>query len=201
MGRIDRRLKSTAFHEAGHAVAVFQMNIPIRKVTIVPEGDALGYVLRSGVSFPKKVRQTLESSSRGTIRYCFPHEFARAQYLAERHAMYCLAGIEAQRQFDPKSVRHYHWRQDRESALQGLYYIVGDDEVPLYWRLLRQRTMNLLTLPGAWAAIRTLAKELIRRKTLSGNEAVAAIRRGFDKDFERRVARRTGVVRAGSGTQ
>jgi ATP-dependent Zn protease len=36
---------ATAFHEAGHAVAAFFLDIPIPTVTIVPDKDYLGLTL------------------------------------------------------------------------------------------------------------------------------------------------------------
>lgn len=41
-----KKLEATAYHEAGHAVVCHLLGIGVRKVSIVPDGDTLGYVLR-----------------------------------------------------------------------------------------------------------------------------------------------------------
>ena len=183
-------LKATAFHEAGHAVAAWLVKIPIRKVTIVPKGDAAGYVLRRGVAFPKRVREILESGSRGTIRYIYAREYAWGQFIAERHAVYCLAGVEAQRRFNARSVRLYQYEGDRQSALDGLERIDGTDDLRLYWGLMQERARRLINEPSAWAAVKAIAAELMRRKTLSGDEARRVMIAATQAYFERRAANR-----------
>ncbi len=165
----ERNLAATAYHEAGHAAAAWLLGIKLRKVTITPEGDALGYVARCGIAFPKRVREALESG--GSER-----EKAWAQYIAERHAIYCIAGIEAQKRFNPHSVRHYHAKADREAALEGLVRLAASNTILLYWRILKIRANNLLKNRGTWKAVKALADELMKRKTLSGDEAFEIMR-------------------------
>jgi ATP-dependent Zn protease len=40
-----KRLRETAYHEAGHAVAAFRLRVAFRYVDIIPEGDQLGAVV------------------------------------------------------------------------------------------------------------------------------------------------------------
>jgi len=157
---------ATAYHEAGHAVAAWLLHIRIRKVTIVPEGDALGYVLRRSVVFRKGVLETLECGA-ATDR-----EQAWAQFCAERHAIYCFAGMEAQKRFNPRSVRIHHWKSDHDAAMKGLYFLTPRDSIRLYDRIMRIRTKYLLDRPDARVAVKALAEALVERRTLSGQEAL-----------------------------
>jgi hypothetical protein len=168
------QLAATAYHEAGHAAAAWLLNIRLRKVTIVPEGDALGYVLRRGIAFPKRVRETLEC---GAIS---DRDKAWAQFIAERHAVICLAGNEAQKRFNPRSVRRAHSQSDCDSALNGLLYMEGPDTMHLYWRILTIRAKCLLNRPGIWDAVKALAEALMQQKTMSGDDSLKIMRRSSD---------------------
>lgn len=159
------QLEAVAYHEAGHAVAAWLLHIPIRKVTIVPEGDALGYVLRRGVAFPKRVREALECGGWSD------RDEAWAQFIAERHAMYCIAGMEAQKRFNPRSVRIHHWESDHDAAMDGLYRLCPTEALRLYWKIMRIRTKCLLDRRDARDAVKAVAEALMERKTLSGEEA------------------------------
>jgi hypothetical protein len=164
------QLEAVAYHEAGHAVAAWLLNIPLRKVTIVPEGDALGYVLRCGVAFPKRVREAFEFGGMSD------RDEAWAYYIAERHAVYCIAGNEAQNRFNPRSVRNCHSKSDRKSALAGLCRLADSKAIPLYWRILKMRAEKLFDNPSNWKAVKALAETLMERKTLSGDEALEIVR-------------------------
>ena len=43
------KLRATAFHEAGHAVMAFDLNVPVSKVSIEPEDGSLGHILHGNV--------------------------------------------------------------------------------------------------------------------------------------------------------
>jgi hypothetical protein len=89
----------------------------------------------------------------------------------EEDVMVSLAGGVAQRCFRPSSVRSYHSRSDRESAIDLLMYIVGDErELKAYFRLLMVRTENFVRLPFRWMQIEAIAKALMEKKTLSPGE-------------------------------
>lgn len=42
--KTSKKLVSTAYHEAGHAAAHIILEIPFKKVTIIPEENSLGHV-------------------------------------------------------------------------------------------------------------------------------------------------------------
>jgi ATP-dependent Zn protease len=146
---------ATAYHEAGHAVAALCLHLPIKHVTIVPENDTHGHI---------QIRPPFRRSDNP--------EFDRSDRLRlklETYAIFCLAGLEAQRKFRPSSARSYHWHQDYVHVLDYLDSFAEDnDEVQVWLRLLRIRARNLIATH--WALVEALAAALMERKRLSGDE-------------------------------
>jgi hypothetical protein len=173
------RLKATAYHEAGHAVVAWKLGIAFKKVTIVREGDAAGHVKYRAKAVPFRIRAALEF---GTLT---DRQQAWAQWWAERHAVHCLAGMVAQRKFSPRSVRNYHDEGDRESALTGLERLVPEEDLLLYWRIMRNRARRLID--RYWEAVEALAQELLKRMTLTGDEAVKIIQLSFEERIRMRM--------------
>jgi hypothetical protein len=154
------QLKSTAYHEAGHAVAAWWLNIGLRRkgVTIVP--DRAEGILGSSTS-----RQTIgrgiewATSDKNRIR-------------VERRVQMMLAGEVAQRRFAPGSVRHYHAESDRIKAIDALSYFAADQrELEAWLKLLYIRTENMFANPNIWRATEVLATALMQRQTIGGKEA------------------------------
>ncbi len=85
--RRTKALEATAYHEAGHAVAAYKVGMKVKRLTIVPSGDALGSHQHHAY-FPG-VNLEYDSSP-------------RAQRRAENFALVCFAGPAAQRRFNPK---------------------------------------------------------------------------------------------------
>jgi hypothetical protein len=95
MRTLKYQLAATAHHEAGHAVANWKLGFKIRRVTIVPRDGPLGTTTTKGPA--------LRASEYGKLtgrRIGYYHDMIVSQ----------LAGEEAQRRFDPRSIRRHHYR-------------------------------------------------------------------------------------------
>jgi hypothetical protein len=165
MGRIDQ-LSSTAYHEAGHAVAALRLGVGIgrRGVSIVP-----------GEGFLGKVHVLMALGGRPDV------EITGAMRLkAESQVIVSLAGTAAQRRFRASSVRSYHGRSDIQGAFKLLSFFTfsrDDQELKAYFRLLQIRAEVMVATPLWWTQIDAVAGELLTRKHLSVSE-VKTIARG-----------------------
>jgi len=159
MKKATRAEKSTAYHEAGHAVARYYLFHPIRKVTICPDknDDSAGHCEGKGRSYLDGI--DVEISPRKQSRM-----FDNIKIL--------LAGREAQRRFNKRSKRsvlncqaHSDWRKAVDLAIR-LTTSTRGTELLLEW--LRHETESFVQL--RWSDIEAVAAELLDRKTLTGEE-------------------------------
>jgi len=166
---------STAYHEAGHAVAAWRLNIPLRRkgVTIIPD-RARG---ADGSIFHRQVVSKdieYDRSNRNVLK-------------AERLAQLSLAGEIAQRRYSPRGMRSYHSESDQEKAIDTLSYFAADArELEAWLKLLHIRTENMFSNPDVWRAVVRLVGELTRRGTICGREATEIIRLAFRTSESRR---------------
>src|SRR5262245_41796279 len=63
--RTANQLKATAYHEAAHALAAFQFDIRVKRVTIIPDADSLGHCLSQ---MPKSFNPELDLSATNKLR-------------------------------------------------------------------------------------------------------------------------------------
>ena len=161
--------KAIAYHEAGHAFADWHFKFKVKKATIVPKGDALGYV---------KSKSRLHFRS---LEYGNPSG-ARIGRLHER-VVSLLAGHAAQRRFSARSVRSYHASSDRQAVADLLSRLHSEWELPHVIRYLDAKAKYLIENPCHWQVIQHLAKALLKHKTMTGEQVEAAIREGFKNDF------------------
>jgi Peptidase family M41 len=175
--------KATAYHEAGHAFADWRFHYKIKKMTIVPKGDAAGYVAsKTGLH----IRSLEYSNPTG----------ARIGRLHER-IVSILAGHAAQRRYRPSSVRSYHARSDRQQVFELLFRIHSVKEIPHVWRYLEVAARNLIENPMHWRVIQHLAESLLKHQTMTGEQVGAAIREGYNRDFQSRISARAKPKRRG----
>jgi hypothetical protein len=157
-----------AYHEAGHAVIASRFGLLRKKgASIVPENSSSGRV------HPRAGRGVDGYTSSG-----------QAQLLAERHVMMCMAGIEAQRRHNPRSVRPRHFASDRDQAIDWLGTICefNSDQFAAYWKLLQIRTRDMVH--AHWWRIEAVAARLLVSKTLTGDQ----IREVIQEAVQRRLA-------------
>ena len=130
--------RSTAVHEAGHAVMAYLLGRPFTSISVVPDGDALGQVSHAlpGAWFRPDVEVT-----------------ARVRNRIEDHVMISLAGAEAEsawyaRQPDAPPGWEEHVSDgadhDMRAALDLADYVCGGSvpEVEAYVEWLRHRVLN-----------------------------------------------------------
>jgi hypothetical protein len=114
----EQRLWATAYHEAGHVVAAIAHGKGIRRqgATIIPD-------LKRGAAGTVYMLKHIPGDPSVAGAYRGDRQTGRMQLRIEEDVIVSLAGGVAQRKFRPSSVRSYHWRSDREAAIDLLMYI------------------------------------------------------------------------------
>lgn len=87
------------------------------------------------------------------------------------------AGYIAQKRFNPRSVRSWQASSDNIKACQLALYVTDPVGVELLLRWLYHQAENLVKL--RWVEIRAVAKALLERKTLTGDELREVIDRAL----------------------
>src|SRR5947209_3102570 len=101
--RARKRLEVTAYHEAGHAVAAFNVGRSFRHVTIEPGDESLGHLLHDRFSRSFKPDIAMSKRTEATI---------------EDHVLIGMAGMAAERRFVGRSRRNWRGgRQDMDNAI------------------------------------------------------------------------------------
>lgn len=155
-----RALESLAYHEAGHAVMAWLMQIPIRSASISTSVETGGRTRHSDV---------LEG-----IHFELPNagdkDDMKVRLHAEKLVKVCEAGPLAQRKYYETAFRRYHGDEDRRRAHHVLSRIVGSErELSAYWTLLTVQAEQLLE--SNWERVRVLAEALLEKETLPGRKA------------------------------
>jgi hypothetical protein len=145
-----------AYHEAGHLVAARDQGVTIHRVSIEPAEDSAGRVHHA----PIMGRFNLEDDVSPQVRI-----------RGERLIRICLAGPIAQRQFNPRSWRHYAEADYEKAADMILRLATPGEHAETYIRLLMIEARQIVDY--YWDMIGALATELIKRREMSGR-AVAA---------------------------
>lgn len=164
----NRKNLATAYHEAGHAFADWHFGFKVKRATIVPKDGYAGYVV-------SKSRLHFRS-----LAYTNPSG-ARIGRLHER-IVSLLAGCAAQRRYRPSSIRSWHGSSDRKGVVDLVFGLHAENEAPHVFRYLTLKAENLVK--RYWFVIEHLAGELFKRKTMTGDEVIAAIRAGYKKDYQ-----------------
>ncbi len=165
-----KALQSTAYHEAGHAVAAWHVHVPTKDLSIIPDDSSLGRHF-SGPYFTG-VNPEFDDSP-------------RCQRRLENKALVCLAGPAAQRRFNPHGYRHYHGKSDYRQAVDLLSYIAPEpEELGAYIGLIKIRARNFVGRPDMWAAIEAVAAALLDRGEIPGKEIKPIILQACQKALD-----------------
>jgi ATP-dependent Zn protease len=152
---------NVAYHEAGHTVAAFCLDLSIgrRGATVVPskETGALG-----SAHVPPRLAQRPDCATSG-----------RTKLRLERLAVVALAGDVAERKHNPRRRRGDH--RDRENATGLLDYISGSQAV-LEARLNLAYAEAQALLDCRWELVEAVAQALLEKKHLTRREAEEIIR-------------------------
>lgn len=153
---VDPKLRKTAYHEAGHAVAAHELGVKIRQISIIPD-DSYGRVLTNFLDSNSDV----DTSDKNRIQM-------------EKNVMIYFAGFIAEKLYDENSNITYS-KYDFHLAEEHLdSFVSSNEELQKYIDYLWVRTINLFT-PMVWAKTSFLVRELLMRKRLSGKETKDAI--------------------------
>ena len=145
-----------AYHEAGHFVAAYvgKSSPAIRRLSIVPKGDTLGHVL----PFPTP-----------SFR---PDIDPQLQRVVDTIVIY-LAGSAAEKRFAGR-FDHGGSEEDYCSAVSlGMHVVTADRELELFVNWLDERAAEVIDVH--WWAVTGVAEELLRRKKMTGKEALEVI--------------------------
>ena len=159
MKNATTRLDATAYHEAGHTIALWRLETRVAScVTIEPDEDSWGVMFDP-------------NTMRGIVGLDIGDVPPRVQRRAENLMVIFLAGQAAQRRHNPRTVRLHHSGSDREKVCAILSFLCAPSSeiFPAYYRLMDLRARALVQSQVNWRAIGILARELLQRRTLSGN--------------------------------
>lgn len=154
-------LERTAYHEAGHAVAYRVLGLGVKWVTI--ERDLL-------------------SKTAGRVMPLIGFETGE---VAENHAVACLAGAIAVREWDPERLDwRYGAEDDFRRADEQIDAAVGGDTKDISSYALRRASISMRVREQAerlvndhWSEIQALASALLVERTIQGDQLARIIRR------------------------
>lgn len=167
----SKRLQCIAHHEAGHAVAAWSVGMKPRSISIVSDDVSEGMFLH---------RPFFRSLPAGW-EFSLP---PRAQRKLEDRTLVALAGGAAQRRFDPGGFQWSDCKGDHDQVTQMIMHLTDGDlgeEFSAYWKLIEIRASNFVARPDNWRVIRSVARALVKRRTLAGPELIRVIEGRFEE--------------------
>jgi len=153
-----RSTQNVAYHEAGHAVAHLVMNVPMRRASIIPKENTLGFV--SVQKSPRWLTHLFEFGN--------PWENNRAtRYILAAIICY-MAGKIAEKKFTGRN-NNLGSKSDMEMTYRLAETICFDnDEIRALLKWLSLHTEKLIS--KHWESVDVLAKKLLDEKSLSAKE-------------------------------
>jgi hypothetical protein len=171
--RVTRELRSTAYHEAGHAVAIWFYGRKFKKASIIPneKEGTLGHVL--GI-VPKWLDpKILEMGG------AYGADERRHRYYAEQRMIELFAGAAAESRY----LRHHvstGWEHDLRVAHDYASCFCGSSRTTsAFLEYTRCAAADLVR--SHWWVVAIVARELIRHRELSYDNVQEAIRRGAER--------------------
>jgi len=165
-------LEMRAYHEAGHALVALAEGFRVKRVTISRRGR-LGGACESGLALPSRAsRRSLRRIVGATAAVALAGSAAQAREALARGSRsrapasppLFSAGSEDDEQIATRFARRLH---------------AGAAARRAYLRRVRAHVELVLAEPAAWAAVRRLARALLRARTLTGAEASRTARRAI----------------------
>jgi hypothetical protein len=165
-GRSEKRLEATAYHEAGHAIAAWWLQLPFKRVTITPNADAgsLGHLLHDRA--PKWFNPEIKAGDRQRLR-------------AERHIITGFAGQIAEGKYRGRRPRYGMDSDNSQAVNMATYFCISTDttEALLHFCFLSSRDL----IAKWWWAVEAVALALLDRTTLSCEEVKEVIHSESDR--------------------
>lgn len=147
--------RSTAIHEAGHAVIARHLGIGFRYVTVQPSEDALGHMIRFP-SFTGENSPEWDSSP-------------QVQRKLENLTRAALAGFIAEKRVRPKAPR-WVGQIDFNHAVEMLSYLASGNVLDTYLKLMRLQTEAMLANRLTWKWVEAVADALLCDEKLTGKQ-------------------------------
>jgi hypothetical protein len=168
----EKRLWATACHESGHALAFYILGLGIRRVSIVPGADFLGYAEHLS-------RLDLEFLARRPIL----GDRLTSAKIARWHdkVVGLFAGGEAERLLAAKGFRPGDLESDLEKVSEIIAKLHLENERPLVSKWLRLRAKNMVSDPTHRNMIIDGAKLLMKRREVTREEIILEFRGSFDR--------------------
>ncbi|MDP8951052.1 MAG: hypothetical protein M3N18_02245 [Actinomycetota bacterium] len=160
--------EGTAYHEAGHMVAAWELGLYVTGATIVPDPE-MGYLGRMEVPFEDRVRYAMFVDEEG---YMFAHLVGLFAGMAagERHA-----GVEA-RELDAALG---FFDGDYRAAAGHILSLAGDDEEEQKATEDHAQKYAQRLIHRRWERVETVAAALMERKTLDEGECRQVLEDAF----------------------
>ena len=141
-------LRSTAYHEAGHAVMAFLTRRPFIKVTIIPDEDGS----TGSVRYSEKYLTDLDLMT-------FDPWSCRTRSKIEKEVMVSYAGQIAEEEFAGK-LEHLVYQDDVDIAKLVQKMVGTEEEAQAYQNWLYLRSKNVICHKHNWPLVEALAEEL-----------------------------------------
>jgi ATP-dependent Zn protease len=155
------KMKATAYHEAGHAVASWRLGEKFKYVTVAPDADSIGHVRRE--RWPKWFHPDFDSSDRIRLR-------------VERHIVISFAGQLVEAKFLGKHPR-YGMHADNEIAVDMAFHVGGSVKtVEAFLHYCWSVSEDLVACN--WRFVEVIAEALLDKETLQYVDVIEVIMPG-----------------------
>jgi hypothetical protein len=148
------RLRETAHHEAGHAVASWWLGVKFKYVTVTPAAGSSGHLKPR---YPKWVQPDADSSDRVRLHI-------------ERCIIIVFAGQLAEAKFRGKRPRYGMHGDNRQAVDMASYRGGSTKTIEAYLRYCWCASEDLVSM--RWCEIQAVAGALLERKTISYEEVI-----------------------------
>ncbi len=161
--KITEQLRSTANHEAGHAVAAVIQDLRIEYSTIKPTKDSRGSTLSPGVfGYEPSGKRAQKRTARANILKSF------AGFQAER-----IFNPDADKRLSQDDENNVFWLSRTYCVFPRYMNHVGDDYHQDYLEKLRREANKLLR--RHWESVQAVADALLEHKKLSYDQVQAIV--------------------------